>query len=127
MTDPSTRQVGGTHYQDMAVQPWDALESWLTPEGFRGYLLGTAIAYLARVNASGSGKGGRQDVEKAMHTLERFMACEIPTPMAESQRVSLRKLAERLRRREASELTASRVVSTEDVDLAAGLIEKIAR
>lgn len=23
----SARQVGGTHYKDMAVQPWDAMES----------------------------------------------------------------------------------------------------
>ena len=25
-------QVGGSHYKDMAIQPWQAMEAWLTPE-----------------------------------------------------------------------------------------------
>jgi len=41
-------QVGGAHYKDMAVQPWEAMEAWLTPEEYRGYHKGVAIAYLAR-------------------------------------------------------------------------------
>jgi hypothetical protein len=69
----SSRQVAGTHYQAMPVQPWDALEAWLTPEQMRGYLLGTAIAYLARYNAQAEGKGGIQDVEKAVHTLQKMV------------------------------------------------------
>ncbi len=69
----SSRQVAGTHYQTMPVQPWDALEAWLTPEQMRGYLLGTAIAYLARYNAQAEGKGGIQDVEKAVHVLEKLV------------------------------------------------------
>ncbi len=74
MTDkPSRTQVGGCHYVDMAVQPWDALECWLTAEQFQAYLLGTAIAYLARVGAQAEGKGGRQDVEKAAHVLAKLL------------------------------------------------------
>lgn len=66
-------QVGGTHYKDMGVQPWVAFDSWLSPEQHVGYLLGTAIAYLARFNSKGVGKGGLVDVEKATHTLQRLV------------------------------------------------------
>ncbi len=64
------RQVGGDHYRTMCVQPWDALEAWLTHEEFRGYLRGTAIAYLARAGRKGD---AREDVAKAVHTLERLL------------------------------------------------------
>ena len=67
---PEDRQVGGDHYKRMAVQPWTALQAWLTPEEFRGYLKGTAIAYLARAGAKGP---EREDVEKAAHTLEHLI------------------------------------------------------
>lgn len=49
------------------------MEAWLTPEQFQGFLLGTAIGYLGRYNAAAPGKGGRQDVEKAIHTLTKMM------------------------------------------------------
>ena len=62
-------QVGGEHYRSMKVQPWDALEAWLTPEEFRGYQKGTAISYLARERS----KGGDVDVEKATHHLMKLL------------------------------------------------------
>lgn len=70
------QQVGGTHYRDMTVQPWDALESWLTPEQFIGFLIGSAIAYLARFNAHVPGKGGLQDLQKAVHYLQKAIEIE---------------------------------------------------
>jgi len=66
-------QVGGEHYRSMAVQPWDALEAWLTPEEFRGYQKGVAIAYLARER----NKGGTQDIEKAMHHLMKLVESDV--------------------------------------------------
>ena len=66
-------QVGGEHYRSMAVQPWDALEAWLTPEEFRGYQKGVAIAYLARERK----KGGTQDIEKAMHHLMKLVESDV--------------------------------------------------
>ena len=67
------RQEGGSHYKNMSIQPWDALASWQTKEQFEGYLMGSAIAYLARVNSKGvPGKGGDGDVAKAMHFLEKW-------------------------------------------------------
>lgn len=73
---PNARQVGGDHYLMMKVQPWDALKAWLTPNQFEGFLLGTAMVYLARFNAVAPGKGGVQDVEKAIHTLEQLVDLE---------------------------------------------------
>ena len=74
---PNDYMEGGTHYRDMGVQPWQALEAWLTPEQFKGFLLGTATAYLARFNASAPGKGGVLDIRKARHTLAKLVeVCE---------------------------------------------------
>ena len=70
-------QEGGNHYKEMKVQPWDAMEAWLSPNQFRGFLIGSAIAYLARVNTKGvEGKGGIQDIKKAKHYLEKLIELE---------------------------------------------------
>lgn len=63
------RQVGGSHYIDMGVQPWDAMRSWMSPEEFQGFLRGNAIKYLARCES----KGGLQDLKKAQHYLEKLI------------------------------------------------------
>lgn len=60
------KQVGGDHYKKLgAYQPWEVLRRWLTPEEFRGYMKGQAIAYLARERD----KGGDDDIAKAEHYL----------------------------------------------------------
>lgn len=63
------RQVGGTHYQDMAIQPWEALDAWQSWGAFAGYLQGTAVAYLARAGKKGP---EREDIQKAIHVLQRL-------------------------------------------------------
>ena len=70
------KQYGGDHYKKLgAYQPWEVLKAWLTPEEFRGYMKGTAIAYLAREQS----KGGDLDIAKAMHTLAGFLEmAEVP-------------------------------------------------
>ena len=50
-------------------QPWDVLQHWLTPEEYRGYQKGVAIAYLARERA----KGCDQDLRKALHHLQKMV------------------------------------------------------
>ena len=62
-------QCGGDHYVTKAVQPWDAMQSWMTPEQFEGYLQGCAIKYVARYRD----KGGVEDVKKAQHYLQRLI------------------------------------------------------
>jgi hypothetical protein len=62
-------QVGGDHYKNMGVQPWKAMESWMTPEQFAGFLRGNAIKYLARCDA----KGGIDDIKKARHYIDKLV------------------------------------------------------
>lgn len=60
-------QEGGDHYKKLgAYQPREVLRRWLTPEEFKGYMKGTAIAYLAREQD----KGGMLDIRKAGYTLQ---------------------------------------------------------
>lgn len=62
-------QIGGTHYKDMAVQPWDAMRAWMTAEQFAGYLLGNVIKYASRHRS----KGGIEDLRKARHYLDKLI------------------------------------------------------
>ena len=63
-------QHGGDHYKKLGdYQPWQVPKAWLTPEEFKGYMKGTAIAYLARE----VDKGGDLDINKAAHTLQAFL------------------------------------------------------
>ena len=58
------QQVGGTHYKDMPIQPWNVMQSVLTPAEFRGFLKGNIIKYAMR---SGKKVGASDDSEKAKH------------------------------------------------------------
>lgn len=62
------RQVGGEHYTRQPIQPWAAMEAWLTPEEFMGYLRGNCIKYHARFRE----KAGMQDLEKALHYTQKL-------------------------------------------------------
>lgn len=59
--DPRERQVSGSHYQEMAIQPSD----YIVKNGL-GWYEGNAIKYLTRHKA----KGQKQDLEKAIHYIE---------------------------------------------------------
>lgn len=67
--NPRSTQVGGTHYAEMKIQPWDAINVWSTPEMVLGYHINTAVPYLARFRA----KGGLQDIKKAHHHLSELI------------------------------------------------------
>ena len=62
-------QVGGSHYKDKAVQPWAAMQAWMTHEEFTGFLRGNVIKYVARCND----KGGIEDLKKARHYLDKLI------------------------------------------------------
>ena len=63
-------QVGGDHYKKMGqYQPWIVASKWLNPDELKGFMKGTVIAYLARED----GKGGREDIKKAMHTIQLYL------------------------------------------------------
>ena len=57
-------QVGGDHYKKNAIQPWDYIVS-----NDLGYLEGNVVKYVSRWKD----KGGRQDLEKAKHYLDKLL------------------------------------------------------
>lgn len=61
-------QVGGQHYKTMPVQPWDVMESVLTPEEFVGFLKGNVIKYSMRAGR----KEGSDDANKARHYMMKL-------------------------------------------------------
>lgn len=63
----NSKQVGGSHYKDMELQPWDVMESLLTPEEFVGFLKGNIIKYALR-----QGKKDSDDAGKAKHYIAKL-------------------------------------------------------
>jgi hypothetical protein len=61
-------QVGGTHYKDMSVQPWDVMEAVLTTEEFIGFLKGNVIKYSMRQGK----KQDSDDIGKAKNYLAKL-------------------------------------------------------
>lgn len=66
-TVANERQVGGTHYKSLAIQPWDFIIA-----NQIGYLEGCAIKYLSRWK----GKNGLEDLKKAKHFVEKLIETE---------------------------------------------------
>jgi len=57
-------QVGGSHYKDLAIQPIEFIRSNNIP-----YFEANVIKYVTRHKS----KGGKQDIEKAIHYLELIL------------------------------------------------------
>ena len=64
-----TYQCGGSHYKDMAIQPWDVMQAVLTPEEFVGYLKGSVLKYSLR---AGKKAGADDDPDKAKHYAQKL-------------------------------------------------------
>ena len=60
-------QVGGTHYKDMGVQPWEVMEAVLTREEFLGFLKGNIVKYSMR-----QGRKDSDDVNKCLHYIRKL-------------------------------------------------------
>lgn len=69
MSTADELQIGGTHYTTKTIQPWNAMEDWMPPMQFVGFLRGNAIKYLARCDE----KGGLEDIQKARHYLDKLI------------------------------------------------------
>ena len=65
----SMKQVGGEHYTSKEIQPWDAMQSWMTEDQYRGYLIGNVVKYIARFQD----KGGVLDLQKCKHYLDKLI------------------------------------------------------
>lgn len=64
MSDANKIQVGGQHYKTGTFEHWD----WTERQGI-GYLEGCASKYVARFRD----KGGRQDLQKAVHYVDKLI------------------------------------------------------
>ena len=60
-------QVGGQHYKEMGVQPWDVMEAVLSREEFIGFLKGNIVKYSMR-----AGKKDSDDAGKARHYMMKL-------------------------------------------------------
>ena len=67
-TSKKVVQIGGNHYVK-EIQPWDAMQAWMTSMEFKGFLRGNVIKYVARYKD----KNGVEDLEKAMHYLDKLI------------------------------------------------------
>ena len=52
-------QIGGSHYKDLDPQPWEVMQSLLTPEEFRGFLKGNMLKYAMRQGKKDSPDSGK--------------------------------------------------------------------
>lgn len=68
--DADCTQVGGDHYTSKCIQPWDAMQAWMTPEQFHGFLRANAIKYLARAGSKGD---ALEDYRKAQHYIAKLI------------------------------------------------------
>ena len=57
-------QVGGSHYKDKAIQPWD----YIIPNDL-GYLEANVVKYVSRWK----NKNGIEDLKKAQHYLAKLL------------------------------------------------------
>ncbi len=67
MTEALTKQEGGNHYKDLAIQPVEYIHA----NGI-GYFEGNVIKYVTRWRA----KAGIEDLRKARHYLELLIELE---------------------------------------------------
>jgi hypothetical protein len=58
------KQIGGNHYKDKAIEPWDFIVA-----NNLGFLEGNIIKYIARYKE----KNGVEDLKKAKHYLEKLI------------------------------------------------------
>lgn len=65
----SDKQVAGTRYKDMGVEPWDVVDTWPIEQRIGAYRHG-ALKYLMRM---GSKDESAQEIAKAIHYMEKLL------------------------------------------------------
>ncbi len=68
MSNANETQVGGTHYKDMAVEPWDVIDTWPIDQQIGAYRAG-ALKYIMRM---GSKDEAAQEIRKAGHYCQKL-------------------------------------------------------
>ncbi|MCF0075474.1 DUF3310 domain-containing protein [Dyadobacter sp. CY261] len=70
MTEANNHMIGGTHYKDMAIEPWEIIE-----KNNLDFWEGSALSYLLRWRK----KGGIADIDKAIHYLQKLKEINQPS------------------------------------------------
>lgn len=65
----NAKQVGGSHYKDMGVEPWDVIDTWSREQRIGAYRAG-ALKYIMRC---GSKDQEAQEIGKGIHYLEKLL------------------------------------------------------
>jgi hypothetical protein len=65
----NARQVAGTHYKDMGVQPWEVVDTWPIDQRI-GYYRGGALKYLMRM---GSKDESPTEIAKGQHYMQKLL------------------------------------------------------
>ena len=63
------KQIGGSHYKEMKVEPWDVVDTWPKEQQIGAYRDG-ALKYIMRM---GSKDESAQEIEKGVHYLEKLL------------------------------------------------------
>jgi len=63
------KQVGGDHYKNMGVEPWDVVDTWPLYQRI-GYYRGGALKYIMRL---GNKDEMEQEAGKGLHYLEKLV------------------------------------------------------
>jgi hypothetical protein len=63
------RQVGGEHYKNMGVEPWDVVDTWSIEQRIGAYRHG-ALKYLMRM---GSKDEQIQEIKKCGHYIQKLL------------------------------------------------------
>lgn len=62
-------QIGGDHYKNMGVEPWDVVDTWPVEQRIGAYRHG-ALKYLMRM---GSKDENAQEIAKGKHYMEKLL------------------------------------------------------
>ena len=62
-------QVGGDHYKNMGVEPWDVVDTWSREQRI-GYYRGGALKYIMRMGAKDESP---MEVAKGKHYMEKLL------------------------------------------------------
>jgi hypothetical protein len=65
----NAKQVGGTHYKDMGIEPWDVIDTWPIEQQI-GFYRGNGLKYLMRMGAKDE---SAQEISKGIHVLEKLL------------------------------------------------------
>lgn len=63
------REIGGTHYKDMDIQPWDIIDQGDREQAI-GFYRYNALKYIMRAGSKGEFK---EDIAKAEHYLQKLL------------------------------------------------------